>query len=139
MNEPLEQGFFHLFQKKDIVVRKWDSVKEEMLIVETEDQIDRLKQNLENMDPFLGPYPFENWKKWVALSSRLTAEVVNKIEPHQKQISSAANLIASQVQPSSLAVRKKRILRADQENSLLPSLQEQPGTGLNFTAIPDSP
>lgn len=68
-----------------------------------------------------------------------TAEVVNKIEPHQKQISSAANLIASQVQPSSLAVRKKRILRADQENSLLPSLQEQPGTGLNFTAIPDSP
>ena len=64
---------------------------------------------------------------------------MNKIEPGRKQISSVANLIASEIQPSPSILRKKRILRNELENSLLPVLHEQPGTGLNFTAIPDSP
>ena len=63
-----------MFNKKDIVVRKWDPVNEELVIVQSQDQMERLKLNLESLDPFLGPYPYDNWKKWVALSSRLTGE-----------------------------------------------------------------
>ena len=129
-------GFFHMFHNKDIVVRKWDPVDEELVIVQNEDHLDL---DLERLDAFLGPYPYDNWKKWVALSSRLTVDVVTKIEPRQKQMSSAANLIASQVQPPSSVGVKKRRLRAERENSLLPLLKGRPGTGLNLTPIPDSP
>nr|CAG4642706.1 EOG090X0AVR [Evadne anonyx] len=118
---------------------EWDPINEELIAIQSGDQIDRLKQNPQSLDPFLGPYPYANWKKWVSLSSKLTEEIVKRLEPHQKRINSAANLIASEVQLPSLTAGKRRILRADQENSLLPSLQEQPGTGLNFTSIPGSP
>ena len=63
-----------MFHKRDIVVRKWDPLNEELVGVQCEDQMEQLKNNLESLDPFLGPYPFNTWKKWVSLSSKLTGK-----------------------------------------------------------------
>ena len=61
---------------------------------------------------------------------------MEKIEPDQKQIASATNLIPSQMEMPT--EKKKRVLRCDVENSLLPVLHTQPGTGINFTTIPEN-
>ena len=44
------------------------------------------------MDRFLGPYPYENFKKWVSLTNHITKDVLERVQPKCKKISSVTEL-----------------------------------------------
>lgn len=45
----------------------------------TDDEIQRIRSNLYEVDRFLGPYPYEIWDKWKLLSDRITGTFDPKI------------------------------------------------------------
>lgn len=66
-------GFFHNFKKSEVFVKKWDKKNE--CIDETnvsEEEIVRLKDNLQALDSFLGPYPYDIHNKWKDLTTYLS-------------------------------------------------------------------
>lgn len=42
---------------------------------------ERLASNRRDLDRFLGPYPFDTFSKWTALSDRVTNDLVKRVEP----------------------------------------------------------
>ena len=44
------------------------------------------------MDSFLGPYPYEHFKKWVSLTNYITEDLLERVQPVCKKISSATEL-----------------------------------------------
>ena len=44
--------------------------------------------DLENLDQYLGKYPYESLKKWVSLSGHVTETTMKRVEPVCKRISS---------------------------------------------------
>lgn len=53
----------------------WDKKTEDMSKEEISDEsIQRLKDNLLNLDKHLAPYPYEIWQKWKLLCSQITGK-----------------------------------------------------------------
>lgn len=126
-------GFFYNFNKKDVVVRRWNPETEEVINNCSHEETDVLKKNLQNLDKHLGPYPFEMWKKWLSLSSRITTAVISKIESAPQKVPAVAELVETPVVNTGLPV-KENILNSDDQ--LLAPRQENPLMALNFTEIP---
>ncbi|KAI9553869.1 hypothetical protein GHT06_019139 [Daphnia sinensis] len=126
-------GFFYNFSKKDVVVRRWNPETEEIINNCSHEETEALKANLKNLDKHLGPYPFEMWKKWLSLSSKITAGVIRKIESTPQKITAVAELVQTPVVNTGSPVKQK-VLNSDDQ--LLASGQTNPGTALNFTEIP---
>ncbi|PIO57298.1 hypothetical protein TELCIR_21295, partial [Teladorsagia circumcincta] len=71
-------GFFHNFKSEEIVAKKWDKVKETFSDdVISDEEVNRIRANLKNIDSQLGPYPFENYRSWYALTDFVTGETVD--------------------------------------------------------------
>ncbi|XP_056011671.1 protein AAR2 homolog isoform X2 [Ostrea edulis] len=88
-------GSFIEFEKKGVAVRKWDEVKEDLADDNvSDDDIQRIKDNLKELDRFLGPYPYDRYRKWVSLSNFITPELLDKLQPLSKRISSVTDFIS---------------------------------------------
>ena len=54
------------------------------LIVEDEEfsgqvsseEVERLRDNMKNLDGHLGSYPYGDWKKWVSLTNKISADTI---------------------------------------------------------------
>ena len=44
------------------------------------------------MDTFLGPYPYEHFKKWVSLTNHITEDLLERVQPVCKKISAVMEL-----------------------------------------------
>nr|XP_022325747.1 protein AAR2 homolog isoform X2 [Crassostrea virginica] len=109
-------GTFIDFQQKSVVVQKWDDIKEEL----TEDgvsadDIQRIRDNLKDLDRFLGPYPYDGYKKWISLSNFITPELANKLQPMSRRISSVTDFVS---EVSNTQSRKTRKLSNNTNNSV---------------------
>ncbi|XP_041970696.1 protein AAR2 homolog [Aricia agestis] len=157
-------GFMHYFDKKEFVVKMWDKNTEDISKDEISDEsIQRLKDNLLNLDRHLAPYPYEIWHQWKLLTSQITADLAKKLSPENGMIRASVELMSttdkdrprgvksmdSEEKNSSLeetdassspgqsdAKRAKRITREEKEDAMLPDLKPAPGTAMRFTEIP---
>ena len=75
------RGFFHNFTPGQVLVRRFDPQTEDLLEDISEEETDRLRSNLKNIDGNLGPYPYQSWKKWVSLSNRITPSSLARLQP----------------------------------------------------------
>ncbi|KIH45976.1 AAR2 protein [Ancylostoma duodenale] len=82
-------GFFHNFKSEEIVVKKWDKQKETF-----SDEVNRFRLNLKNIDSTLGPYPFENYRSWYALTDFINGQTVERLNPLKGKISAQAELVS---------------------------------------------
>lgn len=66
-------GFFYNFRKREFLVKKWDREKEDINFNDNvpDELIQRLKNNVLNVDKNLGPYPFTEYNKWLRLTDHL--------------------------------------------------------------------
>lgn len=65
----------HYFDKKEFLVKMWDKHLEDISREEiSEESIQRLRENLLNIDKHLAPYPYEIWQKWKLLSSQINGK-----------------------------------------------------------------
>lgn len=64
-----------------------------MHVYECQVQVERIRANLQTLDPSLGPYPYSCYQQWVSLSSNITAGTLRRLNPTGKLA-----LITSQVE-----------------------------------------
>ena len=121
---------FHLFEKGEVLVRRWDPVAETLVDVNEADQA-RIADNKQDLDRYLGMFPYETWKKWYALTSHVSGDVIKKVEPVSKVLCSASQLELDTMQPDMDAAAG----RTSEEN-MLPKMHPKSGTELRFTALP---
>ncbi|XP_026322049.1 protein AAR2 homolog isoform X2 [Hyposmocoma kahamanoa] len=109
-------GFMHYFQKKEFLVKMWDKKTEDMSKEEISDEsIQRLKDNLLNLDRHLAPYPYEIWQKWKLLCSQITAELATKLSPENGMIRASVELMSTTDQDRPRGVKSAQASTDSQE------------------------
>ncbi|XP_032512725.2 protein AAR2 homolog [Danaus plexippus] len=157
-------GFMHYFDKKEFLVKMWDKHLEDISREEiSEESIQRLRENLLNIDKHLAPYPYEIWQKWKLLSSQINADLAKKLSPETGLIRSSVELLStsdadrprgvkvtenSEVStitenndeistPSQSGLKRtRRSTQQEKEEAMLPNLKPAPGMSMRFTEIP---
>ncbi|KAL5020403.1 hypothetical protein ScPMuIL_003295, partial [Solemya velum] len=141
-------GFFHDFKQKEILVRKWDRVTEDMKDEPvSEEDLSRLQCNKEELDQYLGPYPRENHKKWVSLTRHITGRLMDRLQPLVGKIHAVCQFVSeksdSKSRKESFERRKSESESLQEESqpssdpeSLLPQMKIVPGTEIRFSTIP---
>ena len=70
-------GFFHDFKAREVFGKRYKPEDEEFSRdVISGEELERLKDNIKNLDGSLGSYPYGDWKKWVALTNKISADTV---------------------------------------------------------------
>ena len=82
---------------------------------------------LQDMDSFLGPYPHEKLKKWVSLTNHITKDLLERVQPKCKKISSVTELPQEP--------QHTRATASASEDAIL-SIQRDPETEIRFTEFP---
>ncbi|KAI5698527.1 hypothetical protein M8J76_012408 [Diaphorina citri] len=140
-------GFFHKFQPQEVVVKIWNSDKEELEDkVVTDEELQRIKNDQQNLDSYLGAYPYDVLELWTKLTTHISDHVVSKLSPDSGIIRSALEMVAESSPASSTDENQylKRKLRRkwkwgrpqneeEKEESLLPQMVPTPGTQINYS------
>lgn len=133
-------GFFHMFAPGEVLVRKWNKYNETMSEeIVSEEETERFRSNLRDLDQFLGAYPYEKWRKWVSLTSYITEPILKSIQPESGIINSVSQFV-----PETFLMSKNNVAMETDENTPkcsktednLPELKQVPGTMIRFTKIP---
>ncbi|VDM60655.1 unnamed protein product [Angiostrongylus costaricensis] len=140
-------GFFHNFKSEEIVVKKWDKLKETFSIeIVSDEEVNRFRMNLKNIDSSLGPYPFENYRSWYALTDFINLDTIERLNPLKGQISAQAELIIvsmnfcvklnATVGCSNSVDREHPIRTRFVDTQGLPIMKIREGYEIRFMAIP---
>lgn len=140
-------GFFHYFEKGEILVKKWDKAAEDVSSEPvSEEEVERLKVNLRgDLDQYLAVFSYVDWCSWIALTRHVTREVLERLQPESCVIHSATPFepvkfcsrrgpdLASMA--SSSGDGGEDVHLADRARELL-QLKELPEYRIRFTEIP---
>lgn len=135
-------GFFYNFKKKEVVAKKWnpksESIEENAF---DDDQIRNFELNKKEMDRFLGPYPFDEYKRWISLTNHFNDEFINELLPESKIVSSESSLMGKRFESKGKAKGDVQELfkvpkSLEEAESRIPDMEEIPGTALRFTQMP---
>ncbi|CAG4916624.1 unnamed protein product [Colias eurytheme] len=119
-------GFMHYFQKKEFLVKLWDKNNEDISKDEvTEESIQRLKDNLLNLDRHLAPYPYEIWQKWKLLSSQVTEDLAQRLSPESGLIRASVELLSTPDAERPRGVKSPRIEITEPIEDMNESTEEQ--------------
>ena len=116
-------GFFHVFGRGDVLVKRWEAETEDMVDSSVE-EVDRVRADLRGLDSRLGEYPYESWPKWISLSNRLTEASLSRLEPLSGKVCSVADLVAEEGQEEEEGGEPR-----------LPAMVARPGTSIRYTAL----
>ena len=62
-----------------LLVRRWDEKTEDLTDAGiSSEMVERIRSGLKDLDGYLGAYPYDSLRKWVALTSRIQESVVNR-------------------------------------------------------------
>ena len=70
-------GFFHDFSRASLLAKRYNAQTEDIEEVSEEDH-QRLRADLRGLDPHLGAYPYDTWKKWISLTNRISANTITR-------------------------------------------------------------
>ncbi len=134
------------FVLKEIFAKKWDCSTEciDATYTFSAEEMERFESNRQELDQFLGAYPYEEYKRWLSLTNNITdMKFFEKLLPESGLISSGSDLVGKEFHskkgkdstdknveafeaPTSLADAEQR----------LPEMTCKAGTNLRFTKIP---
>ena len=136
-------GFFHHFKSKEVVAKRWNPQSEtiEKEDAFNEEQMRSFEANKKDMDRFLGPYPFDEYKRWISLTNHFTDELINELLPESKAVSSESCLVGKRFESKGKAKENVEELfqvpkSMEEAERRIPEMEEMPGTLLRFTSIP---
>ncbi|XP_055385156.1 protein AAR2 homolog [Condylostylus longicornis] len=142
----LRVGFLYYFKSNEIVIREWDNQNEELRQRQIENpELEKrsIRENLKELDKFLGPYDYRYITNWKNLTDCITESGILKYAPScGGNIKTNIELLSC---PDSDRPRGKTITKAAskmksnssfEEKDLLPDLKPIPGTIPNFAKIP---
>lgn len=140
-------GFFHEFKEHEVLVKRYDPQTEDIQMQEIPDEEqNRYRTNLVELDKFLGAYPYENYRVWFSLTNHISKTILDRLVPINGKITSQADLISMESSLNEAGEpgcsqkvdrqNPKRIRFSDEQG--LPIMSERPGTEIRFTPIPRS-
>ncbi|RWS15254.1 protein AAR2-like protein [Dinothrombium tinctorium] len=136
-------GFFHVFEAREMLVKKWHAFNEDISDEEvSEEEKYRFECNLRGtLDQFLAPYPLDNHRKWVGLTDYITESVLNALNPKCGKIKSVTELIPQQYSSSHQSDNELSSMRLSPSLStnpedLLPQMKANPESAIRFAEIP---
>ncbi|XP_060580026.1 protein AAR2 homolog [Ruditapes philippinarum] len=136
----MRTGFFHNFCILELFYILLDISVEP---VSPEDQ-ERVMSNMKELDQYLGPYPYESYKKWVSLTNHITEDLLSRLQPECGTITSVTQFES----PSSNSEMRREAAEKQlseegqspdtkaKKHKGLPKLNKVAGTGMRFTKIP---
>uniref|UniRef100_A0A1A9W9Q2 Protein AAR2 homolog n=1 Tax=Glossina brevipalpis TaxID=37001 RepID=A0A1A9W9Q2_9MUSC len=138
-------GFAHYFKAREILVKEWDTSREELRerqIVDPQLEKQRIREHLKDLDRFLAPYDLHSLKDWVKLTSTISEEVLNKCNPSLGTIRTNVELEScpDSERPRGSLNESYSIMKlkfVNDENDLLPKLKPVDGTAPRFSTVPD--
>lgn len=137
----IRTGFFHNFKQREVLVKKWDKYNEDIQlgVVSAEEQ-SRAESSLRELDQFLGPYPYESYKKWVSLTNHITEKLLSQLQPQCGTITSVTQFESpksdSKTRQEAAEKQKDSSEVKSPSKSCLPNLTTVAGTEMRFTEIP---
>ena len=122
-------GFFHIFTRGEVLIRRWRPDHEEVVDSVTAEDKERIRADMKNMDRGLGVYPYQTWRKWISLSDQITEATLARLEPVNKNICSVSDLIP--------AGEDSQQEEEEEESSepRLPRMVSRPGTNIRYTDV----
>ncbi|KAM9785700.1 protein AAR2 homolog [Neosynchiropus ocellatus] len=139
-----KRGLFLTLKPREVLLANWDPKEEDLdfSASKNEEEVNKIRSNLRDLDPYLGPYPYEVMRKWVSLTDHLNEEVANNLQPLSGRICAFSDVI-----PETQYRHTKD--RADQPRNdtacqsmregldRLPRMKIREGTELRFSVIPE--
>ncbi|CAL4071596.1 unnamed protein product [Meganyctiphanes norvegica] len=130
-------GFFHVFKQRELLVRTYDPVNEDLNPDDTNpDQVERIRANLKDLDKNLGAYPLDSWRKWVSFTQHISEQQLLQMLPLSGKIYSAPQLVAAK--PTDMETSATSPEPGKQTRDL-PEMEVKPGTEFGFVKIPKKP
>lgn len=134
-------GFFYNFKPKDFVLKRWSSKDEDFddSYRPVEAELERYTSNLRDLDRFLGPYKFSEYRNYLCLTSRLDTHLVDDLMPNCGKIRSVPFLVRNEDPDyNNLQSTSRNLDPTSDTSNLLPHLQPDKDTVIHFTDIPKS-
>uniref|UniRef100_A0A336KFK0 Protein AAR2 homolog n=1 Tax=Culicoides sonorensis TaxID=179676 RepID=A0A336KFK0_CULSO len=136
-------GLMHYFKPKEILIREWDSEKEELRLRRqdlVDIEINKIRENIKDLDRFLAPYDFESYNKWKTLTEHITESQIKTLMPDCGLVRTAVEYLscpdADRPRGLSDSPRLRTVRSVADEDELLPDLKPIEGTAPNFTRLP---
>lgn len=143
-------GFFKVFKGNEIVLLKWDQKNETFVEkLGSQEDIERVRENLKNIDRNLAAYPFDSIQNWISLTNHIKEGTIERLRPKNLLglISGQPETISKEEELAQ-EVGKDKVFNVTKENpervrfkdpNGLPILKVKPGFEIPFTEIPEVP
>lgn len=136
-------GLFLALKPKEVLLAKWDAKEEDFdfSASNNEEEVNKIRANLQELDPYLGPYPYEVMRKWVSLTDRLNEEVATKLQPLSGRICAFSDVVPelqlTHTKDRAEQPRNDTACQSMREGlDRLPKMRQREGTELRFSVIP---
>uniref|UniRef100_A0A3P8SG91 Protein AAR2 homolog n=1 Tax=Amphiprion percula TaxID=161767 RepID=A0A3P8SG91_AMPPE len=136
-------GLFLTLKPKEVVLGNWDPKEEDLdfSASKNEEEVSRIRATLRELDPYLGPYPYEVMRKWVSLTDRLSEEVANSLQPLSGRICAFADVVPEidyrHTKDRAEQPRNDTACQSMREGlDRLPRMKQREGTEVRFSKIP---
>ncbi|CAG8523987.1 6358_t:CDS:2 [Ambispora gerdemannii] len=70
-------------------IRKWNVLKEDLEL--DQEQNEKIKADMRQLDQYLGAYPFSSYQKWLNLTDHVTSWLVSRVLPDQGRLSNISS------------------------------------------------
>ncbi|XP_057184296.1 protein AAR2 homolog [Triplophysa rosa] len=136
------RGLFLSLKPQEVIIAHWNKNNDDLDFSQNAEEVERTRDNLQELDTYLGPYPYDTLRKWVSLTDRLSQELASALQPLSGRVS-----FSDMVPELQLTHTKDRaeynLPRNDREcQSMkegldrLPRMKQREGTELRFSHIP---
>uniref|UniRef100_A0A7E4VWC7 Protein AAR2 homolog n=1 Tax=Panagrellus redivivus TaxID=6233 RepID=A0A7E4VWC7_PANRE len=145
-------GFFKWIKGNEVLLHKWDKKGETFAETPaTDEDVARLRANLQHIDRNLAAYPFDVTQNWVSLSNHITEKTEKRLRPTNPMglITGQPETITKEEDVAAEIGDPKAVFNVDRSNkgerlrfrdpNGLPIVRVKEGYEVRFTAIPDVP
>ncbi|XP_015234733.1 PREDICTED: protein AAR2 homolog [Cyprinodon variegatus] len=139
-----KSGLFLNLKSKEILVAHWDPKEEDLdfSASKNDEEVNRIRDTLRELDPYLGPYPYEVMRKWVSLTDQISQELAVNLQPLSGRVCAFSDVIPElQLRHTKDRAEQPRNDTACQSMreglDRLPKMKQREGTELRFSVIPE--
>jgi A1 cistron-splicing factor AAR2 len=146
-------GFIHDFKQQEVLIKVWDPSTEDVKSDPTTPELQQsIESNKQELDQYLGVYPYDSYKKWVSLTDHITPQLLVHLVPLNGKIYAATPLQsessttesrraavnnAASVTPVTLRPHHSFSQPTDiDDDPRLPHMDPIPGSQIRFTTVP---
>ncbi|CAI5647760.1 unnamed protein product [Oreochromis niloticus] len=136
-------GLFLSLKPREIILANWDAKEEDLdfSASKNEEELSRVRASLRELDPYLGPYPYEVMRKWVSLTDRINEEMAKNLQPLSGRVCAFSDVIPelqfTHTKDRAEQPRNDTACQSMKEGlDRLPKMKQREGTELRFSVIP---